>query len=337
MKKILVFLLALITEFQGFNQNIQYKNLVFEGGGLMGLAYCGALTELENRNILPSIEKVAGTSVGAITAVLISVGYNADEITKIILETDFGKFNDGSNMFFDGVYRFSKNYGFYKGEEFQDWLKSKIAKKTGNADITFLQLRQSGYKDLYVTGTNLSKQKSIIFSAENFPEMKIADAVRISMSIPMYYESCFVDSVGNVYHEQNDTLPRDLIVDGGLLNNYPIDIFDSILQTDDGLKRIINKQTLGFMIDSEKQTEYDINRKGLAPKDIKDIHDYSESVFILIYETLVRKNLTAEDWNRTISISNVGIGPQVKKISQVQKNNLIESGKLATKFYFSKL
>ena len=42
------------------------KNLVFEGGGMRGISYAGALAELEQRGLLTELEKVGGTSVGAI-------------------------------------------------------------------------------------------------------------------------------------------------------------------------------------------------------------------------------------------------------------------------------
>jgi len=50
----------------------QFHNLVFEGGGIKGIAYAGALEVLEKENILSDIKRVAGTSAGAITATLLA-------------------------------------------------------------------------------------------------------------------------------------------------------------------------------------------------------------------------------------------------------------------------
>lgn len=49
-------------------QNYTYKNLVLEGGGIRGLAYPGALQVLEGKGVLKNINRVAGTSAGAIIA-----------------------------------------------------------------------------------------------------------------------------------------------------------------------------------------------------------------------------------------------------------------------------
>ena len=53
-----------------------FKNLVFEGGGVKGIAYVGAMEILEKRGILQNIERVGGTSAGAINAVLLALNYS---------------------------------------------------------------------------------------------------------------------------------------------------------------------------------------------------------------------------------------------------------------------
>jgi predicted acylesterase/phospholipase RssA len=74
MKKLLVIFATLISIMglgQKASDSIHYENLVFEGAGIRGLAYCGALMELDQRQMLAPIQRVAGTSSGAITATLL--------------------------------------------------------------------------------------------------------------------------------------------------------------------------------------------------------------------------------------------------------------------------
>jgi hypothetical protein len=75
--------------------NYPYKNLVFEGGGVKGVAYAGVFEVLEQRQITPQIESVAGTSAGAITATMMALNYSADEFLKIMTTLNFEKFEDG--------------------------------------------------------------------------------------------------------------------------------------------------------------------------------------------------------------------------------------------------
>ena len=63
---------------------------MLEGGGIRGIAYGGALQELEARGVLARLERVGGTSAGAIQAVLLAVGYSAQEIIDVLNATPGG-------------------------------------------------------------------------------------------------------------------------------------------------------------------------------------------------------------------------------------------------------
>jgi len=315
----------------------KYENLVFEGAGIRGLAYCGVLKELEKEKIINDIDKVGGTSAGAITALMVSLGYTSNEIFDIISKTKFQKFNDGEYIFIGGFSRFSSKYGWYKGDEFIEWLDDIIEAKTGNSDITFSELKAKGFKQLYATATCLNQQKMIVFSNDTYPNMKIKDAVRISMSIPLYFEAVFIDSNGKVYKEKDDADNLDVVVDGGILGNFPIAMFDSLkVDSIKGEIRIPNAKTLGVRIDSDAQIKNDSLNKALVPIPINNLNDYLEAFYVLILENLNRTTLTADDWTRTISVSSAGIGPRIKKLTTQQKELLVNSGEHCAKGYFNR-
>ncbi|MBV7331577.1 patatin-like phospholipase family protein [Chloroflexi bacterium TSY] len=68
-----------------------FKNLVFHGGGIRAFAYHGALPVLEEYGTLPQIERVAGTSAGAMTAALVSVRLTAGETVDLFRSLDYSK------------------------------------------------------------------------------------------------------------------------------------------------------------------------------------------------------------------------------------------------------
>src|SRR5258706_9494876 len=247
------------------------KNLVFEGAGIRGIAYCGAINEMELAGMLQPVEKVGGTSAGAIVALTICLGYTGQEIQEIVAGTDFKKFNDGRYFFAGGINRINKYFGWYRGTKVENWLEKIIDKKTGKADITFEELHQKGFKDLYITGTCLNKQKLIIFSYETYPKMKVKDAVRISMSIPLYFEPVFIDPDGKVIHHPKHTAELDIMVDGGLTGNFPIRIFDTGAH--------FNFATLGFRIDSDEQIKNDRESKNIAPMPIGNLKQYLNAFY----------------------------------------------------------
>ena len=321
-----------------FGQKNEIKNLVFEGAGIRGLAYAGALESLEEQNLIPQIEKVGGTSAGAITAMMIALGYNSEDLALILSETKFHKFNDGRFFFFGGIHRIRKNYGWYRGNKFLKWVENLIEQKTNNKDITFQELHQRGFKDLYVVGTCLTQQKMLTFSRITYPNMKVKDAIRISMSIPLYFQAVFIDQEGNVFSKQNKNQNLDVVVDGGIIGNFPIEIFDSIQVDDNGLEhRIPNPHTLGIRIDSKEQIEHDHISKELIPLKINNLKDYINAFYLFTLENLNRNTLTPEDWKRSISISSEGIGPKIKRLSAKQRQTLLNSGAKYTWEYFDSM
>jgi NTE family protein len=313
-----------------------YKNLVFEGAGVRGIAYAGALAELENRNILSQIENVGGTSAGAIAAMCVALGYSSKDIQRITDETKLQRFNDGSFLFLGGFARLNRNYGWYRGDVMIKWLEKIIVEKTQNADITFAELHAQGFRDLYVTGTSLNHQRLILFSWETYPNMKIKDAVRISMSIPLYFEAVSIDSVGNVLGKKNRTEDMDIMVDGGVTGNFPIFIFDSVAVVNGSHVRISNPLTLGLRIDTPQQIQYDVQQKGLAPIAIHSFRNYVGAFYGYVIENLNREALTTADWERTISISSAHIGPKIRKLSTDEKDLLMGTGRVATQRFLNK-
>ena len=326
-----VAILLCLLPAKGISQDCNIQNLVFEGAGIRGIAYAGVIDELEKHHKLQYIQKVGGTSAGAITALLVSLGYSSKEIADIISSTEFRKFNDGRFMFFGGLVRMNNLYGWYRGDKLGEWVSEIVKEKTGNAEITFEELNAKGYKDLYVTASCLNRQKLVVFSEETYPQMKVKDAVRISMTIPLYFKAVFVDSAGRVYRKPDKSKNLDIMVDGGITGNFPIFMFDTFETAEGNNKqRIPNFNTLGVRIDSELQIQNDSLSGELVPLQIHDFNDYVSALYIFINENLNRKELTEDDWSRTLSVSSVGITPRIKKLSKEQKESLINSGRVYT-------
>ena len=313
-------------------------NLVFEGAGMKGIAYAGAITQLEQHKVLKGVKRVGGTSAGAITALLLALGYTATEMADIIGHTNFKKFNDGQYLFAGGISRLKKEFGWYRGNKVENWLEDLIEAKTGNADITFLQLKEKGFKELYVTGTSLTRQRLLVFSHESYPHMKVKDAVRISMSIPFYFEAVFMDSTGAIIDKPAKDQPVEVMVDGAFTGNFPIHMFDSTKYVSaEGTNRFCyNEHTLGFRVDHDAQIESDANGQGLAAMPITNLKEYTRAFYTMIMENLNRQALTQEDWSRTVSISSSDISSRIRKLSKAEIDTLVENGRTAAATYLTK-
>ncbi|MCJ7516124.1 MAG: patatin-like phospholipase family protein [Dehalococcoidia bacterium] len=324
-----------------------FRNLVFEGGGVKGIAYVGALCVLEEKRIVPNIVRVGGTSAGAINATLIALGFTNAEQRDILWNLNFKNFMDDTWGVVRDVQRLIDKYGWYKGDFFHKWISGHIQKKLGDPNATFQNLMEAKKPDLYVYGTNLSTHFGEVFSIEHTPTMRIADAVRISMSIPLFFTA--------IRNARND-----VYVDGGVLCNYPVKLFDRekyidaenlinmavkteyyIRENKRFLKKhpkrspyVYNKQTLGLRLASRKQIA--IFRYGAEPQHdkIDDLFDYSKSLVTTILGSQENIHLHSDDWQRTIYIDTLGVATTDFGLSNEVKKDLEDSGEKGTRAYF---
>lgn len=312
-----------------------FRNLVFEGGGVKGIAYGGALQRLEELEVLDSILRVAGTSAGAITATLLAVGYTPKEIIKIISETDFKKFEDNTFLYVRDIIRLIRDFGWNRGIEFEKWIGKLIKDKTGNENFTFAQLHEAAhittYKELFVICSNISKQKAEILCAESTPNLSLKAAVRMSMSIPIYFAA--------TKNEFND-----IIVDGGVTLNYPVNIFDKVKYLDNPNNGVLNDldpdyafnyETLGFRVDSTKRVDYLKPNWDIQPEPVKNLKSYVGALINFMMEIANKTHLCRNDWNRTIFIDSMDVKTTEFKLSSDKINSLIINGKNAVDYYFS--
>jgi len=344
--KLGLFSVVFFTSLVVLGQNT-YRNLVLEGGGIRGIAYCGAIQALEQRGLLRDIRRIGGTSAGAIQASLLSVGYSAAELTDLVSEMKIRSFNDGQYIFVGGTQRLAERFGWYRGDVFRKWIGDKIKLRTGFANLTFGQLhaltqQDSCFKDLYVTATNLTQQKAMVLSYEQFPNLAIADAVRASMSIPLYYCAVFMDSTGRFYSRPPRNIAADVLVDGGVLMNYPIHLFDQnrfLTHPQSDLPaeaRVFNTETIGLRLESAEQIKADADNFELAPYPIRSFKSYLGAFYNLVSEAANRYNFHAEDLKRTISIDFMDVSPRVRKLSDTEKNTLVESGRKCVSVFCEK-
>jgi NTE family protein len=332
--------------------NYNFTNLVFEGGGVWGVAYLGMLKELEDRKILGQIQRVGGSSAGAITSLVTSFGLNFQEMQKIANTLDYSKIPDPDKTFLvddalakalnvalkrfdkqvDGddvacIMRLLTHNGWYSSEYFYKWLQNIIAdqfnhkKKKGPytfADFQDASLHKSGKKfmDLYITGSDISNHKEVIFSAATTPDIEVATAVRISMSIPLFFES--------IELKLPNSAASSIFSDGGTMLNYPISIFD---KKEFGGNNKTNYQTLGGHFFSS-------NTKTNPP--INGLKGYIENLFLsLIASQNILLETSPQDQFRTINIDTFDVKPtdfQIK-VDDPMYTKLFNSGNLAAKLY----
>lgn len=188
--------------------------LVLSGGGAKGLAHIGALKVIEEAGV--KVDYIGGTSMGAIVGALYASGYSAKELDSIFRFTDFTK------LIQDDVPRGAKT--FYEKENSE---KYALALPFTNFKVSFPQAISGGqniYNELVrllfhvkdvndfnklpipflCMATNVETGEQVLLDQGYLPEAIVA-----SGTFPSLFEPSEIDG--------------DILIDGGVVNNYPID------------------------------------------------------------------------------------------------------------------
>lgn len=179
--------------------SVRERALVMKGGGVKGLALAGAIVELENEGV--RFDAVAGTSAGAIAAVLLAAGYTGLELEKILRELNFRSFLDGKlRMLLNLVWRKS----LFSGNPIRKWVDSLVRAKIAISGP--VRMRHLGRRAV-IFATN--RNGTITFDSHGeYRDTRADFAVRCSMSIPFFFAA-----------PEHEGSP---IYDGGLTHNFPV-------------------------------------------------------------------------------------------------------------------
>lgn len=219
MKRILFTILILFSHFTLIAQNNEDNDrpkigLVLSGGGAKGFAYVGILKAMEEAGIRP--DYITGTSIGSIVGGLYAIGYSADQLDTLIRAVNWDMVLS-NNVPLPYISFEEKEYynrylitlpfvdkkltlpsGIIEGQMLSDLLNL----------LTWPAMKYESFDDFPIPfrciATDVSTGKTIVFK-----EGSLANALRASMSIPSAFTAVDLDTT--------------LVVDGGILHNFPVD------------------------------------------------------------------------------------------------------------------
>ena len=207
---------------------MKINHLIISGGGTKGISYIGALMFIANKIDCTLIDSFSGSSAGSMICLFLNIGYTLKELRDIFFLLDFTIYSD---MKIDNMFNI---YGFDDGNKFINLIKSIIINKGHDPNITFKRLYEITSKELYITGTNITTEKPEYFSHISTPDMKIIEAIRVSISIPLFYSPVNINN--------------NLYIDGAVLSPYP----NKCVKNKTGNK-------LGLILDNRNKNNNEIN------------------------------------------------------------------------------
>jgi NTE family protein len=307
-----------------------YTDLVFEGGGVKGIGLAGAIHTLEERGYAP--QNVAGTSAGAISAALLAAGYSADELREIIVSLDYRQFQD--RAWEDKVPLIERSLsllldlGLYEGNRFLEWMTERLEAKGVH---TFADLVHPEYADdpryrsrLQVIASDLTTHELLVLPRDATKlgigpdELDVALAVRMSMSIPVFFEP--------VRFENPKNGRTHVIVDGGMLSNFPVWLFDC----EDGEPP--EWPTFGLLL-VEPKPQVPVGARLPQPRmtgsGARAVVEYVKALAQTMMEAHDRLYVEQANFARTIPIPTLGVGTTEFELTRERALALYDSGRWA--------
>ncbi|MBS2036095.1 patatin-like phospholipase family protein [bacterium] len=215
-------------------------SVVLEGGGGKGFAYVEVLKQireaLSQGNGQVAIDEYVGNSAGALTAGLLAAGYGGDELSEVLKQLDFKKFYSDYLWLSGGVdpkVRGINRTGLFSQQKMYNTISELIQKKVPVEGRPVL-FRDLPFK-LKVTATvinadippevrerlNIQPDGQVVFSNESTPNMDVAAAMCCSAAVPGFFNAPQLQ-VCNDGSNPNPQIHRMQLVDGGVVNNFPI-------------------------------------------------------------------------------------------------------------------
>ena len=162
------------------------------------------------------------------------------------------------NPLFARQFSFIECGGFYSGNTFLNWIGERLKQKEFDPGITLLEFYNKTQKDLSLVATNVTKQRLMVLNHRTAPNLPVARAVRMSMSIPFVWQEVTWDSVWGNYLPIKEPVIGSKIVDGGVLSNFPMNLIAETNHAGDvmGENLTVNfvnaAENLGLLIDESK-------------------------------------------------------------------------------------
>ena len=310
----------------------------FSGGGVAGFGYVGILKEMERRGLYRtvSVEKEVkywvGSSAGAISATFGALGTSPDYILDLFLKTDLrifldygGRSSSSKNWWAKfqeyryGIFELLSKWGAVRGDKFREWFREQLAALGWDPHLTFAELYNQTGRHLVVTTTSLNTFETLYLSRSSYPNMEIVEAVDKSIRIPFLFQPIRM---------KDPLVPQGdrILVDGGILDNLPINACDVISETGEILA--FNRKAIGFTFMHNGKWVPDYVEVGNLMK------------YSLTFIQALHKQIQAIQsqqpyfWDRVVPIETHGVAATDFEAGRDKLLKLVESGEAAAKKFF---
>jgi NTE family protein len=302
-------------------------DVVLEGGGVRGIGHVGALSIMEEKGY--QWGNIAGTSAGAFVAAMLAAGYKASEMYSIMKnEVQFSRFASDSGL--DGLmpmeaFHMLQRGGMHTGTFIETFMRQKLGAKGivtfGDLILNALEPKHSNFRYRLTviasdisTGTMLRLPQDMELFGLDPDELDIAQAVRMSASIPFFFMPI---------QQKHADGKASLIVDGGLLSNFPVYLFD--------VPGVPSRPTFGLrLVDAPPTVE-----EPWPPNPTGNALQIGQALLNTLLRAHDRLYMDNHTYVRTVAIPVNGISGTKFDLSQQETETLYQNGRNAAEQFFS--
>ena len=251
----------------------------------------------------------------------------------------------GRQAYGNHLFSFVDRGGWFSADNFLVWIEKKMdsgelnGKPRQFSKMTLKQFFKATQKDLSLVASDTTAGQMLVLNHRTAPRLPVVWAVRMSMSIPLLWQEVVWQTAWGTYLGKK--MSGHTIVDGGLLSNFPIELFLSDLDT---VTRLMGPKqednVMGLLIDENMEVKGVSSRSSRASKGIK----LGSLQTVQRLNNLVNTVLGARDKNvietfekLVVRMPAKGYGTTEFDMSDSRKTKLVSAGREAMKTYLNRI
>ncbi|MCC6457496.1 MAG: patatin-like phospholipase family protein [Caldilineaceae bacterium] len=249
----------------------------------------------------------------------------------------------GTDKRFRNFFAFVERGGWYSADRFLKWMQDKL--DTGQyqgqprsfSKMTLAEFYAATQTDLSLIASDTHANQLLVLNHRTAPKLPLVWAVRMSMSIPLVWNEVIWDGAWGTY--QGRDVKDHAIVDGGILSNFPIELFISDAPQ---VTRLMGPKQdnaiLGLLIDDTQMVQRTRPELALVNVDIDpyELRTVQRILRLVNTMTTAHDKMVIDEFRHLVAkLPAGGYGVTEFDLSDVDRNTLVESGRQAMKRYFS--
>jgi len=241
---------------------------------------------------------------------------------------------------FKHLFSFVERGGWFSADNFLSWIRTRLNSGTLNGqprnfgDMTLEQYFEATHRELSLVASDTTGKQMLVLNHTTAPDCPVSWATRMSMSIPLLWQEVIWQSAWGTYNKRD--ISDHSIVDGGLLSNFPIELFLSDLKDVTAVMGDkVSQEVLGFLIDEEAEVPG-------VPQAVATTKSFNDLVTVQRISRLVDTTLSARDKMVIDSYADLvvrmpakGYGTTEFDMTDQRRQALVDAGCQTLKTYFN--